>query len=271
MKSRIAIVVCSIGLCFSMSSWGNSIEITSIDHGANDLPEEGAPHPGETGAVYLTLKNTGAQPIRDIALKGFASDCIMGLEPILRIPELLPRRDTRVESPLYIAIHPDCTLHQATAFELRGAYLDPSGTRVPVQVSTFYRIGGAPAIFDHLNETLRLPISDGGFTDYAIDVNSAGIVRDIGIEITILHPIPSEVSVTLIHPDGTSVILLRQYAGQGRPLNLSYGMGGTHTPYQSLSQLFGKTGYGQWKLRIRDHILYDSGHVSRVRFRLKRN
>lgn len=87
-----------------------------------------------------------------------------------------------------------------------------------------------------------------------------GTLQDVNITVTITHPYKGDLRVTLIHPDGTQVILHNRTGGSADNINTTYDT--LTAPAQALSAFNGKTPNGTWKLLVQDLAASDIGTLT---------
>ena len=108
--------------------------------------------------------------------------------------------------------------------------------------------GGLVAIPDSGVATATVTVA--GFTQSVASVQA-------WVEID--HADPSQLVVTLIGPDGTSVVLQNQTGTPQHPINAIYGK--TDAPAQSLSAFAGKQANGTWTLKVEDKVPGTTGNI----------
>lgn len=132
-------------------------------------------------------------------------------------------------------------------------------TNIPLTIST----NGTPTV------TSSLPVPYPGIVT---DVDVVGVAGN--------HTWVSDLTITLIGPDGTEVVLVDQACGSEDNFNVSfddeatgtlpcpYNNGGTYPPASLLSAFDGKQAQGSWKLRIQDNVPDDGGTLNAWSLRL---
>ncbi|MDZ4755484.1 MAG: S8 family serine peptidase [Phycisphaerae bacterium] len=88
----------------------------------------------------------------------------------------------------------------------------------------------------------------------------SGTLQDVNITVAITHPYKGDLRVTLIHPDGTQVILHNQTGGSADNINTTYDT--LTAPAQALSAFNGKSPNGSWKLKCQDLAAQDVGTLT---------
>lgn len=109
-----------------------------------------------------------------------------------------------------------------------------------------------------------------------------GTLSEIRCEIQIEHPFIGDLQVTLIHPDGTRVLLVNRVGGSGDNLWPEFVEGNpnsiydaqapfdaTYHPDESFSKFYGKSPNGVWKLEAKDFGFADVGAIQWYRIDFK--
>lgn len=97
-------------------------------------------------------------------------------------------------------------------------------------------------------------------------VTQQGTISSLRVGVNITHTYIGDLIVTLIHPDGTAVILHNRSGGSADNIVTSYP--DQTTPAQSLSVLHGKPLNGTWQLRVQDVVAVDVGTLNSWSLRL---
>ncbi|PSR17739.1 hypothetical protein C8255_11035 [filamentous cyanobacterium CCP3] len=111
-----------------------------------------------------------------------------------------------------------------------------------------------------------------------VDVtNLSGLLQRISVTINLVHTYTSDLRISLIAPNGASVLLVGNAGGSGdnffdttfddgAAVPISQGMApfqGTFRPQQPLSTLLGRELNGTWTLQIQDQAFLDGGFLNR--------
>lgn len=156
------------------------------------------------------------------------------------------------------ATNPTPTPAQATATP-SGARVQPTPTRA-TQNST--------STWSRTWDSINLDIPDAADSvSFVMNVTQNGSLSDIGIGIKITHSYVGDLSVMLVHPDGTEVMLRNQTGGSSQNISAVYGLGGI--PVSALATLKGKPIAGDWMIVVQDHAEEDIGTLDRVKLDLK--
>lgn len=109
----------------------------------------------------------------------------------------------------------------------------------------------------------NINIPDNNATGITSTVAASGVsgsLTDVNVTVNINHTYKGDLTVTLIHPDGTQVILHNKTGGSADNVITSYDT--LTIPAQSLSVLNGKGGNGTWSLRVTDTAAADTGKLN---------
>ncbi len=116
-------------------------------------------------------------------------------------------------------------------------------------------------------------LADNANTTAILNINSIGNVKALTVKLNITHPYVSDITATLISPDGTKVILTKNCGSAGKnytetvfddssSVSIDSGIApftGTFRPTESLSVLKGKPISGKWSIEINDNSVGDIG------------
>ncbi|MBM3976455.1 MAG: hypothetical protein FJ299_05640 [Planctomycetes bacterium] len=130
--------------------------------------------------------------------------------------------------------------------------------------------GGGPTTTNKSSTDVPKAIPDNNATGVSsvLPVSGlAGALTDANVSVAITHPYKGDLRVTLIHPDGTQVILHNQSGGSADNISTTYDT--LTAPAQSLSVLNGKTPNGTWQLRVHDLAAQDIGTLTAWSLELK--
>ena len=125
----------------------------------------------------------------------------------------------------------------------------------------------------------RVPVADNqtqGVTTAFIDVNDSRQILDLNVRINITHTFNSDLEISVIAPNGTTILLSNRRGGAGQNFtntvfddeggaaiaNGTAPFTGIFRPDQSLGTVDGLTGAGRWTLRINDAVALNSGQLN---------
>src|SRR5688572_15439014 len=120
-------------------------------------------------------------------------------------------------------------------FGVPGVVVYPGGTR---QTDTTVTSGTIP---NHSNV---------GVTS-SREYDEPGFISGLTVRPVITHPRAGDLDITLVHPDGTSVILRKVSSDNSAYTNPTYSVAAGNS-FESLASLYGKPPTGIWKLVVRD-------------------
>src|SRR5262245_47871607 len=245
-------------------------------------PPDGFPDPGESLTLNIPLSNpfcaTGANEV-SISVEGGGSvsygDIPAG-ETVLRgVPFTVPS-DAACESQLPVNVVITSSLGIVTrTFNLQIG-------RPVATITNTYSSGN-----------LSVPINDNSTVDIPINVTNGGAVADVNVKVRLNHTFDADLTLTLIGPDGTSVVLAGNRGGAGDNFGTgSNDCSGVHTvfddsastpigegtapfagsfrPDSPLSAFNGKRVNGIWILRVTDGFDLDTGTVGCFQLEINR-
>lgn len=104
-----------------------------------------------------------------------------------------------------------------------------------------------------------IPDGSGSATATATVSGFTRPLANVQVWVEINHPAPAQLRVTLIGPDGTSVVLQDQTGQSEHPINAIYGK--TDATAQSLGAFTGKQANGTWTLKVEDLVAGVTGRI----------
>ena len=104
-----------------------------------------------------------------------------------------------------------------------------------------------------------IPDASGSATATATISGFTRPLANVQVWVEIDHPSPEQLRVTLIGPDGTSVVLQNQTGQDEHPINAIYGK--TDPTAQSLGTFAGKLANGTWTLKVEDLVAGVTGRI----------
>jgi subtilisin-like proprotein convertase family protein len=135
-----------------------------------------------------------------------------------------------------------------------------------------------------LDTNLPVPPSgqSTGLTVARVPVDSGGVVQGVRVQVTVLHTDTGDITITLVSPLGTRVILARERgfddnytqttfsdAASATISSSSNPFTGTWRPEQPLSAFIGQDAAGDWLLEVSDRFSLENGSIRRVRLDLE--
>jgi len=139
---------------------------------------------------------------------------------------------------------------------------------------------GAPVTNNYSSGNIAVPIPDVSTVDVPLNVPDFGTVSDVNVRVRLNHTFDGDLDISLVHPDGTVVLLSNNRGGGGD----NYGTGtndcsgtptvfddeagtaigagsppfaGSFRPDSPLTAVDGKPVNGVWKLRVSDTAALD--------------
>ncbi|HEU5180674.1 MAG TPA: proprotein convertase P-domain-containing protein [Candidatus Polarisedimenticolia bacterium] len=107
---------------------------------------------------------------------------------------------------------------------------------------------------------LAIPDNNTTGVTSTINVAATGTVADLRVRVNITHTYIGDLEVSLIAPDGTTVLLHNRTGGSADNIVTVYP--DLTAPAQSLTALSGKAIAGAWKLKVRDLAAIDTGTLN---------
>ena len=105
-------------------------------------------------------------------------------------------------------------------------------------------------VVDLQNQTRQsIPDAPAAGVDSSVTVAAAGTVTDVRVAIAVDHEFLGDLSLSLVAPDGTSILVQGRTLGRQRQLRATYSL--QTTP--SLVKILGVAAQGTWRLRVTDH------------------
>jgi subtilisin family serine protease len=123
---------------------------------------------------------------------------------------------------------------------------------------------GRFAAFD--GAAVPIPDGEGSASATAVVSGFAGMLASVQADVEIEHDDPTQLTVTLTGPDGTSVLLHDRGGTPRRPINAIYGL--TTAAAGSLGAFQGRAADGGWTLTVADRVPLVSGRIRRFAVRL---
>lgn len=241
-------------------------------------PSTGAIDPGETVSVDFAIANSG----------GAATSAL--------VATLLPGGGVTApgSAQVYGVVAPGTTVSRTFTFTADSALNcgDPITATLALEdgasslgMLTYHLTTGAlgpVASTTYSSGSLAQPIPDQGTLDIPIAVTDIGAVDSLQVGVRLDHTFTGDLVISLVHPDGTTVVLSNRRGGSGdnfgtgandcagaptvfddaAALAIASGsapFSGSFRPDQPLAALQGKPTSGTWILRISDQAALDVG------------
>ncbi len=228
-----------------------AIEVQSVDYGRDEVEGIGA-----SGDVFLTVRNTGNEPIRTGSLSAEAGACTEQVEGSIVLPEIAPGAVVRVPAGFHVRTNGQCQSGSWGVLRIVGDYQNSVG-RVALTADARYLVGVLETDEERF-EGMGLAIPDGREQVVkTIQINGSGAVKDIAVMVKIEHPYIGDLEVRLVAPSGKEVLLHNRTGGSNDNLEVRYGRGGQEV--RELNTLVGDDVRGEWKVVVKDVMSSDAG------------
>lgn len=130
-------------------------------------------------------------------------------------------------------------------------------------------------MFDSTDTPLAIPDNNANGASSIINIATTSLITDVNVTVNISHTWDDDLTMTLIAPDGTSVVLSSGNGGSGNDYTNTLfdqegatpiGAGsppftGTFIPQEDLSVLYGSFSGGDWTLNVSDSATFDTGTI----------
>lgn len=243
-----------------------AIKVTAIDLGDHVDPLTSGIRPGDSGDVFLTVKNSGNEVITNAELLPETTPCINEASGALTIDRLEPGHVVRLPAPITVHIAANCQNGSFADVAISGHY--QSAYAIPqLRGQASLRIGRiGDTVIDATS--LNLPIPDGGpAIEKTLEVNKSGSVTEVGLTVKITHTYVGDLVIKLFHPDGTVATLRYKEGGPFNNVDETYGLGGK--PIPELNSFVGKPIKGTWKVSVQDTETRDSGTLNDLKLTIR--
>ncbi|HEV2391597.1 MAG TPA: S8 family serine peptidase, partial [Verrucomicrobiae bacterium] len=258
-------------------SAGFQVSIQSVQ--LQDANGNGSLDTNECADVLVTLQNPMSQSFTGITAVLIATTPEVLVDPAPRsLPALLSGGSATFTTPFRLSTTPSFISGTNAQFTLKLTLADQSTFLLPFQLSTLAL--GPPVTAS--STTTPTDIPDLGSISSPVSVSGFdGNVGQIKVSVYITHPYDSDLTMTLLGPDGTSVLLSANNGDSGQ----NYGAActnatvffdgatasvasasapfvGTFQPQEALSVFQGKSGNavnGLWQLQVEDQVQGDVG------------
>jgi len=242
------------------------------------VPANGVVDPGETVTISFCLQNTGTAPTVNAVGTLQASGGVIipgGPQNYGVIP--IPPGGSVCRSFTFTA-GGSCGGSITASIQVQDGASNLGTVTYNIPIGTV----GAPTVFSTGN--IAVPIPDLSTINVPLNIAAVGTIADVNAMIRLNHTWDSDLEISLVHPDGTVVLLVDNRGGSGD----NFGTGtnncsgtptvlnqqavtpiaagtapfaGTYIPDGNLSVLNGKATNGTWNLRISDQAGGDVGTV----------
>ena len=232
--------------------------------GARAADDDGVLAAGETTTLAVTVREDGG-PLAGL------SGTLESLDPWLAAesadgtwPALRPGAATESNAP-HFAVSVPAGAPSGHKVAARVAWTAPDGTRGAT--APFFVPLGAAGSLTAAASGLPAAIPDVGSVQRSVVVadDDDAEIASIAVAVTITHPYPSDLRLTLVAPSGQSYVLAeRPWWGSG--VDAVFGV--DRAPLDSLAPLVGTSCEGTWTLRVEDLEYGNTGSLTKFELRL---
>ena len=241
-----------------------AVEVTAVDFGSQDT-NQGGIRPGETGSVYLTIKNTGSETISSGSLTPAKGACVADVTGTAQILNLEPGASLRLASPLAVSVDSACKSGDLAALTVQGTYGSIAGL-IPLNTSASFTAGVLTDETKSIDDA-ALAIPDKASITQVIPFEAEGSITQIGLLLDVAHTYIGDLKISLVHPDGTSAVVWSRAGGSADQIQQTFGIGGTDMP--DFAAFAGKPSQGNWQLILSDEAASDTGILNRVQLTVR--
>lgn len=249
--SYIDLLVMKAGLQVINTDFGIPLDVGGID-------------PGQAGNIFFDLKNNGSESISHGLLELHPKSCVSSIDNDLSI-ELLDPQDSIRMGPISTVISEECSRGDTARIQAILNY-QSLVTKISLEEEIDFLVGKIDEYFSEHKDILKDIPDTNEPVIFPIDWQRPGIITDAGIHIDLDHTYIGDLSIKLIHPDGTEILLRKDEGDGDDDLNITYGRGGIE--HKAMDKLSGKPCEGVWQLVITDEVSSDSGMLNAVTLNL---
>lgn len=254
-------------------------------------PADNALSPGETVTVNFGLKNSGTAATTNLVATLQETGGVTSPSGPQNYGALPPDNTTVVTRPFTFTVDPSkvCGDTVTATFQLQDGATNLGTVTFTLQVGA---VGGSVTA-SYSSGNIAVPIPDVTTVEVPINVPDTGQVQDVNVRVRLNHTFDGDLDISLIHPDGTVVLMSNNRGGSGQ----NFGIGtnncsgtptvfddeaataiaagvapfaGTFRPDTPLSALDGKPSNGTWRLRVADTAALDVGTIGCVTLEITR-
>jgi subtilisin-like proprotein convertase family protein len=156
---------------------------------------------------------------------------------------------------------PNSRMWDGTGSGLVLSAISPPGTDINFRVGAAGTPDGASMTAETVADTL-IPDADPAGARSSLQISAPSVLSALRVELDILHPFIGDLTVRLMGPDGTSIVLHDREGGGADDLHAVYDSAQSGS---SLADLLGHPAAGTWTLHIVDNVRRDTGRLNRWR------
>ncbi len=243
--------------------WRAEAAISQIDFGGLDNPSEGGYYPGATGPIYLTLSNNGKEALSYPSFTLQKGTCISKVEGEINLDLLTPGSSKRLTNPIYVTLSPSCQNTDEASIQLQTVY-QSKVEEITISSRGQFQVGKRGRTLHTEEPNLLIP--DKTVTLYPFELSGISHITHIQVHLKIAHEYVSDMKITLIHPNGTRVVLRNREWSEDEYMDQVYGWGGL--PIDGLKNLINLSSQGTWHLEVDDQVIYQGGVLEYIQVKL---
>ena len=190
--------------------------------------------------------------------------CVESINGAVFIDKLAPGETYRATTPLSVTLNNTCQNNQIAKLKLVGSY--GSCTQIDLTGQVAFEIG--KYVLTWLEQNLSLDIPDQSSITHTFQINDdVSFIKDMGLHIKISHTYVGDITIELVHPDGTKIKLRDGEGSDSHNIDDIYGMGGiANSAFENFKN---KPANGTWKLIVTDDANNDTGTLNYLNITIK--
>ena len=250
---------------FNLNLVNGVLTLSQIDFGNPDASEIGGIGAGDQGAIFLSFRNDGHHAITNAQIDLQAGNCLSNVanSPI-NIDQLDPGQTIRLEEPLQVTVTAACQVKDHAQLIVSGNYSNGFSS-IDLASDNFFMVGlFGSSHFAQSEIGLGIEDKTTSYFDFTIaqDIKS---IEDITVAIDITHTYIGDLTVSIISPAGTKIVLHNNGGAGNDNINEVYTLSST----AALQQLLGESSFGEWRIKIDDRAASDVGTLDQLKIELK--
>ncbi len=242
------------------------LAVTAVDFGDVNHPQDGGMAPLESGNLWVTVTNSGNRVMKEAALTVRPLSSEFTMTGTIAIPSLAPGKSVRIETPFDVTLLEGAENDEVLPFEILGTHTGEFGAENLKAQGSF--VVGKYGFRSEEYANIALPIVDKETAEYEFGgLDGINSIKDLSIHIKIKHTYVGDLTLTLVHPSGTEVVLRKSQGGGQDDIDEVFGVGGTDVP--TMKVLNGLPTDGSWKLKVYDKSSNDTGSLEYIKIDVK--
>lgn len=242
----------------------SEINIVGVDFGDADHPGDNGFEPGGQGNIYLTIKNNGSFPVENAILNVKPLSTKFTTSGVVRIDRLEVGETKRFGTSfdaIFVDLSDESQNDDVLAFSLFGKGESAFGHELLESTSSF--VVGKYGYRDVNFEDIGLALVDQGTANYDFSgLEGLSAIKDLRVHVKIQHTYVGDLTLTLFHPSGASIILRKKVGGSNDDIDEEYGP-------DALNAFDGLPTDGVWRLEINDSSKSDTGFLNGLSLSVK--